>query len=61
MRARELREMNIGELKNLLDEKRQKAIQMRFDITSKQAKNHREYRKIKKDISKILTVLKEYE
>jgi ribosomal protein L29 len=61
MKGKEIREMNINELKKLLDEKRQKAVQLRFDITSKQAKNHRDYRKTKKDISKILTILKEYE
>lgn len=53
--------MNKGELEKLLEEKRAKALQLRFDITSKQIKNHREYRNVKKDVARMTTLLKEME
>jgi large subunit ribosomal protein L29 len=59
MRSKELREMNIEELKKLLAEKRETAQKLRFDISGKQVKNHREFRNTKKDIARILTLLKE--
>jgi large subunit ribosomal protein L29 len=54
-----LREKNINELKKLLEEKRELVRKMRFDIAAKQVKNHREYRKAKKEVARILTILKE--
>lgn len=59
MRAKEIREMNKNELEKLLDEKKAKAVQLRFDISSKQIKNNKEYRNTKKDIARITTILKE--
>lgn len=59
MKTRELREMNKNELARLLEDKKAKAVSLRFDISSKQLKNNREYRNTKKDIAKILTLLKE--
>lgn len=61
MKIKELREMSRGEIEKLLEEKKAKAVQLRFDITSKQIKNHREYRNIKRDIAKIITILKEHD
>ena len=58
-KIQELRDMNIEQLKKLLDEKRTQAVKLRFDIASRQLKNHRQYRTIKKDIAKVLTILKE--
>jgi ribosomal protein L29 len=51
--------MNSEQLKKLVDEKRTQAIKLKFDISARQLKNHRQYRTIKKDITKILTILKE--
>lgn len=59
MRTKELRELNKNELARLLEEKKAKAVSLRFDISSKQLKNNREYRNTKKDIAKILTLLRE--
>lgn len=56
-KIRELREKNIEELKKLLDEKREQARKLRFDIASKQVKNNREYRSAKRDIARILTLI----
>jgi len=58
MKAKEIREKSENELKKDLVELRNKSAKLRFDISAKQVKNHREIRKIKKDIAKILTILK---
>lgn len=59
MKIQEFRDMNIEQLKKLIEEKRTQAVKLRFDIASRQLKNHREYRTVKKDIAKALTILKE--
>lgn len=59
MKTGELREKNTEELKKLLAEKREEARSLRFDIATKQVKNHRDGRKAKKDIARIITLLKE--
>ena len=57
----EIREMKIEELKKFIEEKRSLAVKLRFDIAAKQLKNHREYRKTRKEIAKALTVLGDIE
>ncbi|HBB36604.1 MAG: coiled-coil [Candidatus Moranbacteria bacterium GW2011_GWC1_45_18] len=57
MKIKDIREKNQKELEKNLSELRNKLTKMKFDISGKQVKNHREIRKIKKDIAKILTVL----
>jgi len=59
MKIKEIRDLNIEEIKKLIKEKLAKLLQLRFDIASKQIKNHRECRKIKKDIAKAISVLGE--
>lgn len=59
MKIAEIRNMNIEQLKKLVDEKRTQAVKLKFEVAARQLKNHREYRSIKKDIAKILTVIKE--
>lgn len=59
MKTKELREKNSEELKKQLVEKREAVRKLRFEISAKQTKNVREIRNNKKDIAKILTVLKE--
>lgn len=59
MKIKELRELGDNELAKLLEEKKAKAVSLRFDISSKQLKNNREYRNVKKDIARILTLLEE--
>ena len=58
MKIKEIREKNNNELKKNLVELRNKSTKMRFDISAKQVKNHREARKVKKNIARILTILK---
>jgi large subunit ribosomal protein L29 len=61
MNIKQLREMNINELKKLIDDKKSDGLKMRFDIAAKQAKNHRGFRVVKKDIAKAMTLIKEME
>ncbi|MFH0969544.1 MAG: 50S ribosomal protein L29 [Patescibacteria group bacterium] len=51
-------EMSKQEIEKFLEEKQAKITKLRFDISSKQIKNHREYRNTKKDVAKALTALK---
>ena len=51
-------EMSRSEVEKLLEAQRAKMTKLRFDISSKQIKNHREYRNTKRDIAKSLTALK---
>jgi ribosomal protein L29 len=61
MKAKELRELNIEEIKKLIEEKKAKVAEVRFDIVSKQIKGHRVHRTAKRLIARALTVLKEKE
>ena len=54
----ELRKKPKDELLRILKEDREKARQLRFDLSSGKVKNVREIRRIKKEISQILTILK---
>ena len=58
METKEIQDMKKEELNRNLKELRNKLTKMKFDISAKQVKNHREIRKIKKDIAKVLTVLR---
>lgn len=59
MKIKQIREKNREELEKNLKELRNKLTKSRFDISAKQVKNHRELRKMKQDIAKILTVIRE--
>ncbi|MDD2646630.1 MAG: 50S ribosomal protein L29 [Patescibacteria group bacterium] len=59
MKTKELRPKSEIELKRTLAEDREKLRQLRFDIHLKQSKNVREIRKIKKEIARLITLLKE--
>lgn len=59
MKTEELRKKTKEELEKLLAEKREKRAKLRFDLKTGKVKNIREIREIKKDIARILTILKE--
>jgi large subunit ribosomal protein L29 len=61
MRIQELRQKSKTELQKLLEEKRARLTQVCFDLAAGKIKNVREIREIKKDIARILTLLKEKE
>ena len=58
MKIQELRQKPREELQKLLGSSQEKLRQMRFDLVSGKIKNVREIRKIKKEIARILTLLK---
>jgi large subunit ribosomal protein L29 len=57
MKIKELREKSKKELQTMLAENREKLRQIRFDLTSKQPKNLKLTRQLKRDIARILTLL----
>jgi large subunit ribosomal protein L29 len=59
MKIREIREKSENELKKNLAELQNKLAKMRFDISAKQVKNHRDIRITKRDIARILTLLRQ--
>lgn len=59
MKIKELREKGIEELGRLLTEKREAVRKARFDMATKQVKNSRQSRSDRKDIAKIMTLIKE--
>lgn len=61
MKPSELRQKSQSELQKLLADKRERLRQLRFDLAAGKVKNVREIRMIKKDIARILTLLRNYE
>ncbi len=61
MKARELRELSIPELKEKLAELREELMNLRFQKTIHQLENPMRIRQVKRDIARILTVLREKE
>lgn len=59
MKIKEIRQKSDKELRKLLLTLRDKLRDLRFKIASKQLKNYKEMGKIRKDVARILTVLKE--
>lgn len=59
MKAKELRDKNIEEIKKLLAEKRENLRKLRFDMATKQVKDNRQIRKERRDISRILGIINE--
>jgi len=59
MKIKELKEKTDKELDKLLNSHKDKLRELRFRVASKQLKNIREIRQIKKEISQILTLSKE--
>ena len=59
MEVSELRQKSKEELAKLVGDEREKLRNLRFDLASGKVKNVREIRKIKKDIARALTLIKE--
>jgi len=59
MKAQELRQKSKTELQKLLQDSQERLRQLRFDLAAGKVKNVREVRKIKKEIARILTLLKQ--
>ena len=61
MKIIELRKKSKNELQRLLLENREKLRDLRFNLSLGKQKNIREVRYLKKDIARILTLLKEHD
>jgi len=59
MKASELRNLTKEELQKKLKEARQELFNLRFQLATGQLKNYKRIKQVKKDIARILTVLKE--
>ncbi|MBU1178334.1 50S ribosomal protein L29 [Patescibacteria group bacterium] len=58
MKISEIKNKDSQELHQLLAERRDKLREIKFSVASKQHKNFKDVSRIKKDIARILTVLK---
>ena len=58
MKIQELRKKTKKELNQVLREKREKLRQLRFNLASGKVKNVKEIHMVKKDIARILTLMK---
>lgn len=58
MRANELRQKSKEELKSLLEEKLQRVDELKFLLHQKKVRNVKESANIKKDIARIMTLLR---
>lgn len=56
MKAREWQEKSEAEQEKALVELSDKVRKLRFDLSTREAKNHSDYRKMKKDIARLLTI-----
>ena len=61
MKAQIWREKSESEREKAILELYDKTYKLRFDIVTRETKNHSEYRKLKKDIARLLTLKKEDE
>lgn len=58
MKVNELKQKSPLELQKILQDSRENLRQLRFDLASGKVKNVREIRKTRKDIARILTLLR---
>lgn len=61
MKAKELRQLGIGELHKKLKELRKELFNLRFQHATAQLENTQRIPQVKKDIARVLTVLREKE
>ncbi|MFZ2187473.1 MAG: 50S ribosomal protein L29 [Candidatus Moraniibacteriota bacterium] len=59
MKAKEWREKSDGEREKALLELAGKARKLRFDLATRETKIHSEYRKIRKDVARLMTLKQE--
>ena len=57
----EFRQLSIEEMKQRLEASHQELFNLRFRLTTKQLVNHREVRRVKKNIARLKTLLTEKE
>lgn len=58
MKIREIRQKSKDELAKMLSQNRNRLLSLRFDLAGGRVKNVKEIREVKKDIARILTLIK---
>jgi large subunit ribosomal protein L29 len=61
LKLKEIRELGTDDLKKQLEETHQELFNLRFRLATKQLVNHREVRRVKRNIARLETLLKERE
>ena len=61
MKVEEIRALNSEELVKQLETAHKELFDLRFRLTTKQLVNHRQVRKVKKDIARLKTLMRERE
>ena len=61
MKAKQWKEKSMAERNKALIDLQEDARKLRFDMASREAKNVRDYRKMKKDIARLKTIAREEE
>lgn len=61
MKTEQLTSMSEADLRHTLEESRQELFNLRFQIATRKIKNHKRIPAVKKDIARIMTVLRERE
>ncbi len=61
MKLKEFRDLGTDELKKQLEGTHQELFNLRFRLATKQLVNHREVRRVKRNIARLETLLKERE
>ena len=61
MKVKELRDLNVADLAKQLEEAHQELFNLRFRLETKQLVNHREIPRVKRDIARLKTVIRERE
>jgi large subunit ribosomal protein L29 len=61
VKLKETRDLKTDELKKQLEDTHQELFNLRFRLATKQLVNHREVRRVKRNIARLETILKEKE
>jgi large subunit ribosomal protein L29 len=61
VKIKEIRDLGTDELKKQLEDSHQELFNLRFRLATKQLVNHREVRRVKRNIARLETLLKERE
>ncbi len=61
MRANEIREMNEAQIAQHLVDYKQEMFNLRFNVATRKLKNHARFQVVRRDVARLLTVLRERE
>ena len=60
-KVKEIRGLTVEDMKKQLEDSHQELFNLRFRLTTKQLVNHREIRRVKRNIARLETILREKE